>query len=190
MKKGGGSQKGASFERTICKKLSKWWTDGEHDDVFWRTQGSGARATVRCKQGLETHGQQGDVQSTHPEGQPLLDHFAFELKRGYDFRIDHVLQPKKWWKSQLYKIMAKLGEEAGYRHRALVYKPDHRPELVFTSPTFLDGFVAAVPEHVTYIRVSSSYLEWPDDFILMTFEDWMDCLDEWRLEMRRINSVD
>jgi len=165
-------------------------TDGERSDVFWRTQGSGARATVRCKQGLETHGQQGDVQSTHPEGQPLLDHFAFELKRGYDFRIDHVLQPKKWWKSQLYKIMTKLGEEAGFRCPVLVYKPDRRPIQVFTNSTVNDFVSPAFQIGMRCITINSEASAWPDEFVLMLFEDWMDYLDEWRLEMRRANFVD
>jgi len=41
--------KGSSFEREICTILSKWWTNNERDDVFWRTAGSGARATTRSK---------------------------------------------------------------------------------------------------------------------------------------------
>jgi len=39
--------KGGEFERDISRFLSRWWTYGERDDVFWRTSASGARATTR-----------------------------------------------------------------------------------------------------------------------------------------------
>ena len=79
------SQKGSNFEREICKKLSLWWTKdtAPRDDIFWRTQTSGARATTRSKQGKETFGQYGDVQAVDPIGQPLMDILTIELKRGY-----------------------------------------------------------------------------------------------------------
>ena len=75
--------KGSNFERDICKLLSEWWTGGKRDDVFWRTAGSGARATARAKSHQKTFGQYGDVQATDPIGQPLIDLCTIELKRGY-----------------------------------------------------------------------------------------------------------
>ena len=75
--------KGSNFEREICKLLSLWWTDGKRDDVFWRTSGSGARATTRSKTKQRTFGQYGDVQATDPIGQPLIDVCTIEIKRGY-----------------------------------------------------------------------------------------------------------
>lgn len=75
--------KGGQFEREICKLLSRWWTGGKRDDVFWRTAGSGARATSRSKTQKQTFGQYGDIQATDPIGQPLLDLFTIECKTGY-----------------------------------------------------------------------------------------------------------
>ena len=75
--------KGSNFEREICKQLSLWWTDNKRDDIFWRTSGSGARATVRSKSKKKTFGQYGDVQATDPIGQPLIDVCTIEIKRGY-----------------------------------------------------------------------------------------------------------
>lgn len=83
MRPGGGSHKGSSFEREICKRLSLAWTDGERDDVFWRTSGSGARATCRFGRGKATANQYGDICATDPVGVPLTDCFVFELKCGY-----------------------------------------------------------------------------------------------------------
>jgi hypothetical protein len=78
-----GKAKGGAFERDICKRLSLWWTDDERDDVFWRTASSGGRATQRKKKGKDTFGQAGDVQATDPIGQPLINLFTIEIKRGY-----------------------------------------------------------------------------------------------------------
>lgn len=77
------SQKGSAFEREICQHLSLWWTNRESDSVFWRTAGSGARATVRGRKGKQTRNQSGDICATDPIGQPFLDVFSLELKRGY-----------------------------------------------------------------------------------------------------------
>jgi len=78
-----GQGKGSSFEREICKLLSRWWTNDKRDDVFWRTDGSGARAKTRSKTNQSTFGQCGDIQASDPIGQPLIDLCTIELKRGY-----------------------------------------------------------------------------------------------------------
>ena len=77
------SSKGSAFEREICKQLSLWWTGGARDDVFWRSQASGARATMRRRKKQETAGQYGDIAATDPIGHPLTERITFELKRGY-----------------------------------------------------------------------------------------------------------
>ena len=83
-KRKGNTGKGSAFERRMCKELSLWWTDGERDDVFWRTSGSGARATNRGKRKKQTFGQHGDIQATDPIAQPLLNRVTIELKKGYN----------------------------------------------------------------------------------------------------------
>lgn len=75
--------KGSGFEREICEYLSKWWTDGERDDVFWRTSISGGRATVRGKKGKSTQNQAGDITAVDPIGIALTKVFSIELKCGY-----------------------------------------------------------------------------------------------------------
>lgn len=77
------TQKGGKFEREVCKALSRWWTHGDRDDVFWRSASSGARATIRRKQNKVTFGQYGDIQATDPIGQPLMDICTIECKTGY-----------------------------------------------------------------------------------------------------------
>lgn len=75
--------KGPQFEREFSKQLSLWWSDGEEDDLFWRSSASGARATTRAKTRQRTHGQYGDICATHPGAVPFTDAFTIELKRGY-----------------------------------------------------------------------------------------------------------
>lgn len=81
-KRGRGARKGGGFERHICKQLSRWWTGGQRDDVFWRSSQSGGRATQRMKKGLRTYGSYGDIAAVDPIGEPLLKVFTIELKRG------------------------------------------------------------------------------------------------------------
>jgi len=78
-----GRNKGMQFERDICVKLSLWWSEGERDDIFWRSNASGGRATNRAKQGKSTPGQYGDISAIDPCGEPLLRVAPFELKKGY-----------------------------------------------------------------------------------------------------------
>lgn len=77
------SLKGSGFEREFSKQLSLWWTHGERDDVFWRSQNSGGRATIRKSAGRSTFMQAGDIAAIDPDGLPLLKAITFELKRGY-----------------------------------------------------------------------------------------------------------
>lgn len=76
--------KGGDFEREVCGTLSRWWTGGARDDIYWRTAGSGARATNRAKGGKATANHYGDVCAVDPIGQPFLDILCLEIKRGYN----------------------------------------------------------------------------------------------------------
>lgn len=76
------SRKGPQFEREFSRRLSLWWSGGEEDDLFWRTQASGGRATVRHRLGRRTAGHYGDVCAVDGRGEPLTDLVTIELKRG------------------------------------------------------------------------------------------------------------
>jgi hypothetical protein len=90
------SAKGSAFERGICTQLSLWWSGGDSDDLFYRTPGSGARATSRAKKAKVTQNQHGDVLATGEEGKTLLSLFQFELKRGYSgFTLQDMLDGKR-----------------------------------------------------------------------------------------------
>ena len=42
-------EKGSSNERKLSRQLSLWFTNGESDDIFWRSTNSGGTATIRGK---------------------------------------------------------------------------------------------------------------------------------------------
>ena len=97
------SKKGGGFEREICKLLSLWWSKGEHDDIFWRTAGSGGRATVRRKQGKRTADSAADMMACHESGKSLTKACLFEMKRGYSDK-HKIVKNKKTKKLSVKKV--------------------------------------------------------------------------------------
>lgn len=83
---GSGKAKGAEFERSVCKRLSLWVTDGERTDVFWRSAMSGGRATVARNKGEHVR-QSGDITAVASEGHALTDKLYFELKFYKDLEL-------------------------------------------------------------------------------------------------------
>jgi len=134
-------KKGSIWEREICKQLSLWWSDNKRDDIFWRSTTSGARATVRSRQGKNTFGQYGDIQATDPIGQTLLDVCTMELKRGYSKdTIAHILDAPKKSAVQAY---AKFINQAITDHKKakslfwmLIVKRDRREPIVYIPMKF------------------------------------------------------
>lgn len=130
------SGKGSAYERALCKRLSMWWTDGKRDDVFWRTSGSGARATVRWSHGKRTAGHYGDVGAVDEIGIPLVSLITIEVKRGYreshfGFAFDaepHAAQ--KPWEAFVQQARDSA-RQAGTPHWLLVHKRDRAQALVF-----------------------------------------------------------
>jgi len=139
--KGKGKGKGTAYEREICKLLSLWWSDNKHDDIFWRTAVSGARATIRRKGHKRTFGQDGDIQATDPIGQPLLDLTTIEIKRGYNVNtIADLFDNSKKAKEQVYEKFLNQSIEqsnsSGTPYWMLIVKRDRRKELVMIPFSF------------------------------------------------------
>jgi len=128
--------KGSKYEREVCKQLSLWWTGGERDDVFWRSTTSGARATIRSKQGKVTFGQYGDIQATDPIGQPLLNVCTIEVKRGYtkDHFHDMIDSPSNELPKQYEKFIEQVkadSEKADSIYWLLIVKRDRKLPMVY-----------------------------------------------------------
>lgn len=79
MRRGGGKEKGGSFERLVATQLSKWVSHGKRDDLYWRSAMSGGRATVAKKKGTDIR-QTGDICSVSPEGHILTNIYFIECK--------------------------------------------------------------------------------------------------------------
>jgi hypothetical protein len=150
--------KGPAFEREFAKTLSLWWTGGKHDDVFWRSHGSGARATSRQKTGKATRGQYGDITFTHPIGAPLIDLLTIELKKGYvkttfantlDRLPAHFKNPEPW--TEWYLKTVNSHRLAGSAAWMIVTRRTNRVTLVFMPTSFVRTlvryrFFASVPK--------------------------------------------
>lgn len=91
VKPGGGGSKGAAFERQICKILSLWISNNEHEDVFWRSPLSGGRFTVSSKKSNSNIKHSGDVSITDTKGQKLIDKFNIELKFYKSLNIEGLI---------------------------------------------------------------------------------------------------
>ena len=109
MKPGGGKQKGAAFERDVCKKLSKWISYGEREDLFWRSAMSGGRATLGLAAGKKHSSQAGDISSVHYMGNAFINRFVIECKHVANLQIPTFLFDRK---GNLNKFWLKLRQES------------------------------------------------------------------------------
>jgi hypothetical protein len=84
--------KGGAFERRICRRISECWAPDADDCIFWRTAGSGGRATVRKRKGKATAAAHcGDLAAIDERGADLTRLITWELKAGYPRASLHAL---------------------------------------------------------------------------------------------------
>ena len=119
-----GKQKGAGFERDICKALSLWVSKGQNVDLYWRSAMSGGRATV-AKGKVR---QAGDITAVAPEGHALTDIFYIECKAYKDINLDCLVKGK----GTLLDFWAIASREALVYDKLpmLIFKRNHWPVLV------------------------------------------------------------
>ena len=123
--------KGSAFERFISTRLSKWWSHGKHDDLAWRTAGSGGRATRRVDRRTQNH--YGDIGPTDDSMKPFFSLFAVELKFGYSKfspydMLDSIRgfgQLGKWWDKLL-----KTTKKAKAEWPMMVWRRNGKQEVV------------------------------------------------------------
>lgn len=123
MRAGGGKQKGAQFERDVCVMLSRWITNNEREDVFWRSAMSGGRATVGHKSGKSHAAQAGDISCIHPSGHSFISTFAPECK----FYANLDYQGLLTGKGKLLTFWDEIQKQAGrYKKRPLMVVRQNR----------------------------------------------------------------
>lgn len=177
-------QKGSGFERTICKALSLWWSDGERDDIFWRSQNSGARATVRAGKGKQTSGQHGDLAAMDNEGISFTNACCVEFKVGYEkwSVLDVVDKPNDNVAQVFEQFMVQVKgacENAGAEWPVLICKRDRRSPVIIIPKTMYedleDYYGKPKPLHF-YMVVRFDRDNYEDMLVLRldTFFDWAD----------------
>lgn len=181
-KKARGSLKGTPFERDSCKNLSLWWTNGNRDDVFWRTSQSGGRATIRNKGGKATKNQYGDVQATDPIGQPLIDLCTIELKKGYSSStffdlVDKILKGQKLTYCEFIKQAIEQQKNAGSWSWLLITKSDYKETLV-AMPITLKRLLIKAKSKVNscYPQTTMQFMlnDSPSKIFVTTLNEFMD----------------
>ena len=179
-----GKGKGSQFERDICRTLSLWWSGGDRDDLFWRSAGSGAMATTRGKRGKSTFGQYGDVQATDPEGQPLIDAFTIEIKRGYSSHSFFSMLDKpekaarqKW--EEFFEQAYQDHTDSGSLTWMLIWKRDRKEPMVFLCPEIMRQIKKGLPCHMRgTIRLHDGMSL---DVFVSTLNDFLQCVPPFRI---------
>lgn len=131
MRHGGGKQKGASFERRICKMLSLWVSNRKKQDLFWRSAMSGGRATLGLAKGQYHSRQAGDICAVAPEGHYLTNHFYVELKHLKRLCLDQFFLLGKGPLARFWEIAQEQASDHG-KNPMMIVKQNHLPELVIT----------------------------------------------------------
>lgn len=87
MQAGKGKLKGSRFERDVCRALSLWLSQGEREDVFWRSAMSGGRATIAMNKEMKLSAAAGDISTITALGERLLRHIYIECKSYNDLQM-------------------------------------------------------------------------------------------------------
>jgi len=144
-RRGSGKRIGGAYERKIAGVLGEWWC--EDAAAFWRTAGSGARATVQPLLGLRP----GDIAPIHPAAFDCP--FMVECKDTNQWSFDQLLREHRrplvqYWSKLLLQCPPFLvpvlifrgnrtpdfiGVEASL-YRALRQRLKHLPYILYADP--------------------------------------------------------
>ena len=148
-------QKGNNFEREIAKKLSRWITNDERDDILDRSHGSGLKSTV-----TGSPVQAGDICAVHKLGFPFVNKYIVECKNRRDYRLQDLI----YWRerSRIIKDWRKLLRECKNFNRIPLFIIKN-----FRCPTLLgtNKFLPKLDEMAEIFGSKSS-----EDILLYDFE--------------------
>jgi hypothetical protein len=133
MRKGGGKQKGAAFERDICKQFSLWLSGGERDDLLWRSAMSGGRATIGQREGKTRAAQAGDISSISQLSACFTDMFTIECKHYQTLEFTQVCTGNKGNIATFWK-QGKRDAVKADKEPLLVMKQNNYPILLAAYP--------------------------------------------------------
>ena len=160
-KPGYGKSKGASFERAVCRELSLWMSEGEHEDLYWRSAMSGGRSTVAAAKGKRLAAQAGDISCVNELGHALTDKFLIECKSWKDLNFVSLIKPGgnlvKFW------LETKAFADQYQKHPMLIAKQNQQPTCVCLNKVvrklLLGPFHLYVPELDLYIIRFKDFIE-------------------------------
>lgn len=158
MRPGGGKQKGAAFEREVCKRLSLWTTSGRRDDVFWRSAMSGGRATLLERKGKEGAAVAGDICAVAPEGNALVERYFIECKFYRDLSLLSFFFGKAKGKLHDFWKKAKLDAKNHKKQAMLIAKQNVEDTIVI-----LDQEVPWGVQPLAYLVLEDAWVYWFDD---------------------------
>ncbi len=164
MRSGGGKPKGSKFEREVCVALSLWISNGERDDVFWRSSLSGGRATIALREGIKRQSQVGDISAIASLGEYLLNHVSIECK---SYKNLQVLQSLIKDTGFLYSFWFKHRKQSHRFNKQpmLIAHQNHMPTMCLISDRALDIFkltqdhvIANLPHWGGYLLLFDCFL--------------------------------
>lgn len=137
--------KGASYERSVCKKLSLWVTDGRIEDGLWRSAMSGGRATVALKRGAKIQ-QVGDICAVRPELHEFTAKFFIECKHVRSLDIESFLLKGKGALAKFWRTASYEAERHG-RIPMIIARQNNTPDIVVVPERTLTApaLAAAIP---------------------------------------------
>ncbi len=179
MKAGGGKRKGGSYEREICELLSLWVSEGVDTDLFWRSAGSGSRATNRKSRGLQAN-QTGDITSVDPKGTALTTKFFIECKFYKNLQLDSLIYgtPKD---SSVLEFWTKTKEDSQFFHKRpiIIMRQNNKKDLIGLDWAIYDQMtacnyplkpLASYPYRLLHLFFLDEFLEYVDPTIFINFE--------------------
>lgn len=161
MRAGGGKGKGSGFERLVCKHLSLWITQGQREDVFWRSAMSGGRGTVLAKKAKQGGNVAGDITATAKEGHLLTDPFFVECK--FYAKLDLLPFFLGQSKGALNKFWTTAHSQAAQhgKHPLIICKQNLLPPFVLAREDAL---------------LKQDYEHWPPEPVLRVYHPTTHCL--------------
>jgi len=150
-------QKGAGFERFICKELSKWITNNQREDLFWRSAMSGGRATLYTDKS-KVGSQAGDISAIDSAGQWLVDRYFVECKFYAKIGLDSYLYSNKGTLAEFLREVSKQAKQ--YKKKfLLIFKENNRPITVISDdPVF------------TKFKKSNRLVKYPEKYSIFSFD--------------------
>lgn len=131
---GASKQKGAAFERLICRKLSMWISRGTNSDLFWRSAMSGGRATVAWTKKDKTVKSSGDITATDAAGYLFTAAFSVECKSYKDYTLDALIFNRKGGLPEFWR-QCRRDANRSMKQPLLIVKKNNYQEIVCVSAT-------------------------------------------------------